>query len=85
MLVTGDSIGLEMADFGARIVASVKGDSLTGRYSNVGRRGPRDPTHRVSRFSRDCGRRPQQHARGERKSGQPRAHAATVTVSRGGK
>src|ERR1043165_2548522 len=37
----GDSVVLEMADYGARIVAAIKGDSLVGRYSNVGRRGPR--------------------------------------------
>ena len=45
----GDSLVLEMADYGARIVAAVKGDSLVGRYSNVGRRGPRTIPFRASR------------------------------------
>lgn len=47
--VDGDSLVLEMADYGARIVAAVKGDSLAGRYSNVGRRGPRTIPFRASR------------------------------------
>jgi thiol-disulfide isomerase/thioredoxin len=47
--VVGDSVVLEMADFGARIVAGVKGDSLIGRYSNVGRRGPRTIPFRAER------------------------------------
>lgn len=45
----GDSLTLEMADYGARIVAAVKGDSLVGRYSNVGRRGPRTIPFRAAR------------------------------------
>lgn len=45
----GDSLVLEMADYGARIVAAVKGDSLVGRYSNVGRRGPRTIPFRAVR------------------------------------
>ncbi|HWA15739.1 MAG TPA: TlpA disulfide reductase family protein [Gemmatimonadales bacterium] len=45
----GDSVVLEIADYGARIVAAVKGDSLAGRYSNVGRRGPRTIPFRAAR------------------------------------
>lgn len=45
----GDSLVLELADYNARITAAIQGDSLVGRYSNVGRRGPRVIPFRASR------------------------------------
>ena len=39
--IRGDSVVLEMADYDATIQARLAGDSLTGRYRNVGNRGPR--------------------------------------------
>lgn len=54
----GDSVVLEMADYGARIVAAAKGDSLVGRYSNVGRRGPRTIPFRAVRGRWDVTRAP---------------------------
>ncbi len=47
--LAGDSLTLEMADYAAGITAIVRGDSLVGRYSNVGRRGPRTIPFRASR------------------------------------
>jgi thiol-disulfide isomerase/thioredoxin len=58
MHMEGDSLVLEMADYGARIVAAVKGDSLAGRYSNVGRRGPRTIPFRASRGAWETSRAP---------------------------
>ena len=45
----GDSVVLEMADYAAAITAKLAGDSLTGRYRNVGNRGPRVIPFRASR------------------------------------
>lgn len=47
--VEGDSVVLEIADYDARIVAAVRGDSLIGSYRNVGNRGPRVIPFRASR------------------------------------
>lgn len=47
--VTGDSLTLDLADYAASITATMQGDSLVGRYSNVGRRGPRTIPFRASR------------------------------------
>ena len=45
----GDSLLLDIADYDARIVASLRGDSLTGIYRNVGNRGPRTIPFRAAR------------------------------------
>lgn len=37
----GDSLVLELGDYAASIAVVARGDSLVGRYHNVGRRGPR--------------------------------------------
>ena len=47
--VEGDSVVLEIADFDARIVAALRGDSLVGSYRNVGNRGPRVIPFRAAR------------------------------------
>ncbi len=47
--VRGDSVILEMADYGAAIAARLRGDSLTGTYRNVGNRGPRVIPFRAGR------------------------------------
>jgi thiol-disulfide isomerase/thioredoxin len=47
--VDGDSIVLEIADYDARIVAALRGDSLVGSYRNVGNRGPRVIPFRAAR------------------------------------
>ena len=47
--VRGDSVVLEIADYAATIRARLDGDSLTGRYRNVGNRGPRVIPFRASR------------------------------------
>jgi thiol-disulfide isomerase/thioredoxin len=47
--LAGDSVVLEMADYGAAITARLAGDSLTGVYRNVGNRGPRVIPFRASR------------------------------------
>jgi thiol-disulfide isomerase/thioredoxin len=47
--VRGDSVVLEMADYDATIQARLAGDSLTGRYRNVGNRGPRVIPFRAAR------------------------------------
>jgi thiol-disulfide isomerase/thioredoxin len=47
--VAGDSVALEIADYGATITARLKGDSLTGSYRNVGNRGPRVIPFRAGR------------------------------------
>lgn len=45
----GDSLELELADYAAGITAHLHGDSLTGSYQNVGRRGPRVIPFRAAR------------------------------------
>ena len=45
----GDSLVVDLADYAATIVVAQRGDSLVGRYSNVGRRGPRTIPLRASR------------------------------------
>ena len=45
----GDSLVLELADYAASIAAVQRGDSLLGRYHNVGRRGPRTIPFRAAR------------------------------------
>ena len=45
----GDSLVLELGDFAASIAVVVRGDSLVGRYHNVGRRGPRTIPLRAAR------------------------------------
>ncbi len=45
----GDSLVLGLADYAASIAAVIRGDSLIGRYSNIGRRGPRIIPFRASR------------------------------------
>jgi thiol-disulfide isomerase/thioredoxin len=45
----GDSLVLELADYAASIDVVARGDSLTGQYHNVGRRGPRTIPFRASR------------------------------------
>ena len=47
--VKGDSVVLEIADYGATITAAVRGDSLTGYYHNVGSNGPRTIPFRAAR------------------------------------
>ncbi|HLS47384.1 MAG TPA: TlpA disulfide reductase family protein [Gemmatimonadales bacterium] len=45
----GDSLIVQLVDFDARIAARIRGDSLSGMYSNVGNRGPRVIPFRASR------------------------------------
>jgi len=45
----GDSLVFELADYAASIAVVVRGDSLVGRYHNVGRRGPRTIPLRAAR------------------------------------
>lgn len=45
----GDSLVLELGDYAASIAAVARGDSLIGRYHNVGRRGPRTIPFRAAR------------------------------------
>jgi len=45
----GDSLVLDLGDYAASIVARFHGDSLTGSYRNVGRRGPRTIPFRAAR------------------------------------
>jgi thiol-disulfide isomerase/thioredoxin len=53
VVLRGDRVVLEMADYAATIDARVAGDSLLGQYRNVGNRGPRTIPFRAAR-----GRRP---------------------------
>jgi thiol-disulfide isomerase/thioredoxin len=53
VVLRGDRVVLEMADYAATIDARVAGDSLLGQYRNVGNRGPRTIAFRAAR-----GRRP---------------------------
>ena len=45
----GDSLLFDIADYDARIVAFLRGDSLVGSYRNVGNRGPRTIPFRAAR------------------------------------
>lgn len=45
----GDSVVLEMADYGATIALHRRGDSLAGMYRNMGNRGPRTIPFRAAR------------------------------------
>lgn len=47
--IRGDSLVLELADYAASIAVMVRGDSLVGRYHNVGRKGPRTIPFRAAR------------------------------------
>lgn len=47
----GDSLVLDLGDYAASITARLHGDSLTGSYQNVGRRGPRIIPFRAGRGS----------------------------------
>ena len=49
VVLRGDSLVLEMADYAATISARLSTDSLTGAYRNVGNRGPRVIPFRASR------------------------------------
>lgn len=44
-----DTLLLEMADYAATITATLRGDSLSGVYANVGNRGPRTIPFRAAR------------------------------------
>ena len=46
---SGDSLTFDIADYAATISARISGDSLTGRYHNVGSRGPRTIPFRAAR------------------------------------
>jgi thiol-disulfide isomerase/thioredoxin len=45
----GDSLHFDLIDYAATITARLHGDSLTGSYQNVGRRGPRTIPFRAAR------------------------------------
>lgn len=45
----GDSLRFDLSDYAASITARLHGDSLTGSYQNVGRRGPRSLPFRAAR------------------------------------
>jgi thiol-disulfide isomerase/thioredoxin len=47
--VEGDSLVLELGEYAASLAAVQRGDSLVGRYHNVGRKGPRTIPFRASR------------------------------------
>ncbi len=47
----GDSLVFELGDYAASISAVLRGDSLVGRYANVGRKGPRVIPFRAARGS----------------------------------
>ncbi|HEV8122734.1 MAG TPA: TlpA disulfide reductase family protein [Gemmatimonadales bacterium] len=49
MVVRGDSVLIEIADYAATINARIRGDSLVGTYRNVGNRGPRVIPFRATR------------------------------------
>jgi thiol-disulfide isomerase/thioredoxin len=49
VVLRGDSLDLEMADYAATITARLEGDSLNGAYRNVGNRGPRVIPFRAAR------------------------------------
>ena len=56
--VQGDSVRFELADYAAHIDAAVRGDSLVGRYQNVGNRGPRTISFRAARGTWPVGAAP---------------------------
>ncbi|MFZ5624599.1 MAG: TlpA disulfide reductase family protein [Gemmatimonadota bacterium] len=45
----GDTLEVDIADYAATITATMSGDSLVGRYRNVGNRGPRTIPFRAAR------------------------------------
>jgi thiol-disulfide isomerase/thioredoxin len=49
--IEGDSLVLEFGEYAASVAAVQRGDSLVGRYHNVGRKGPRTIPFRASRGS----------------------------------
>ena len=49
VVVRGDSVVFDIGDYAATISAVVRGDSLLGRYHNVGNRGPRAIPFRAAR------------------------------------
>jgi thiol-disulfide isomerase/thioredoxin len=49
MVVRGDSVLIEIADYAATINARIRGDSLVGTYRNIGNRGPRVIPFRATR------------------------------------
>lgn len=49
LVVRGDSVLIEIADYAATISAQIRGDSLIGNYRNVGNRGPRVIPFRAGR------------------------------------
>jgi thiol-disulfide isomerase/thioredoxin len=49
VLVEGDSLVLEIADYAATLKASLRSDSLLGYYHNVGSNGPRTISFRAAR------------------------------------
>ena len=51
LVVRGDSVFIEIADFAATISARIQGDSLIGNYRNVGNRGPRVIPFRARRWN----------------------------------
>ena len=54
----GDSLVFELADYAASIAVVQRGDSLLGRYYNVGRRGPRTIPFRAARGAPSITRAP---------------------------
>jgi thiol-disulfide isomerase/thioredoxin len=47
--MVGDSLIVDIADYGATVTGALRGDSLTGSYRNVGNRGPRTIPFRAAR------------------------------------
>lgn len=47
--LAGDTLEFELGDYAASISAAIRGDSLTGAYHNVGRKGPRTIPFRAAR------------------------------------
>jgi thiol-disulfide isomerase/thioredoxin len=58
VLVTSDTVVLEMADYDATITAALDGDSLKGYYHNVGSNGPRTIPFRAQKGTRQRVRGP---------------------------
>lgn len=57
--VRGEEVEFDIADYAARISAEQRGDSLEGRYHNVGRGGPRSIPFRASRGEWASGQGPE--------------------------
>lgn len=57
--VRGEEVEFDIADYAARISAEQRGDSLEGRYHNVGRGGPRSIPFRASRGEWATGQGPE--------------------------